>query len=1510
MKFGATIEANTFPPWRAYYLQYKALKKLISLIETASEFERARRSGGRGLTREHVAHKLRSPLFDGKWTFLKVAPAKLEAPSPSSALVSKAADFKVTASQLKQYFLRILDGELTKIANFVQFKRAELASECEILARRSSKVRTARGNAGAKESSPQSQETSGTGRARAKLEQVHTVISEFTSNVRGVQRLATFVELNYTGFFKILKKFDKKTARVVLGARDLPPPKSLSPPSSPSSSRAASSLVPFMLRVDRTQLLARAMMTMVTKWSTAHRSISHLRQRQDKVSAEIGAAFKLGRKALRKLGHGRSKDEVNASIKSMQQDDDDGAAVGGIGENRVSESDGAESSDGENSGVLRRSMLALPSTDSSSTGRVLERHKHRVFQSMFNEVVQVLETSDPDTAEGVEMLMLAHKALFSSNLATGDHSSSEDGEQGDGIDFGKGGPTMMTLRRRKLRELSSVAEGPGDDLLGGEGDDQALRHSESNNGDGGTVVEVRGLSLDALSEPGVGTGDAGNDDSSSGATSWSSWSSFSSTGDSVISKGSAASAGSNSSSRMAGGGKRHCCGWYFACCCLRRYCATKSRRRRTRQHFVRSCKYFWCKDIASRIPRPSVLTWGPGAPMPGGYVIRRDLLPDVISGIVIAIFGIPQSLAYAALVGLDPGAGLYAVIVPSLVYPIMGWSRVGAIGPMSVPCLYMGAVADTLLMGNALDDEVLMEQRWALVTGMAFWSGLICCLLSLFRMAELVDFMSEPVLKGFAAASGLLVSLHTLDDLMGVKLQKLPTDDSPWQIIALGNEVKELVLSVRNAVGIVVLTSVCLVAWYVCCKCGASKIQKAMKEETALEEASMTAEAGEKSSEGSGLGPLENYSGGGSVADGSNGQDKEDVRAASDVYGHEGDDHATVENDDASPVKAITPRRSPRTVAILKCLVVFYRIFPPLVILALTGILVGAGLCGFRSADPSLMTLGSGNAASASGNVMNSSQISENTALASGASLPATLYQESAEFLLRCPQKISTLGQNADIEYRPTGSGIGIKEILSDTPPVDFAGSDTMEPVPGLIDAKGNGADAFAEDLAYFPSAATAVAIIANVPLHSSSNGGSGSGGQSRSAATAVDNILPLSLTHETLALIFSGIITKWNDPRIAATNRNFALLLPDRQIVPVVRNDSSGTTAIFVRALSAFAANGGSATSAAFSSNVDVANPLLPVWPDRASSPSSSSAPEFLRATRSAGVIESVISTPNSISYVSAGDAFRAIRASNGGAQSSYIRQVSLSPTESTVGVFPTKESITAAMTAAGASVGDIDSFAALMQDFNTSRFDLLNSAVLSDAKSWPISSFTYMMFRRSASSSRELPRSGNAPPSCVPRRTTALYFIWLLSSPVVEDLSAELDFVLLPKTYRNHLIDALTSKDGLKCPGTDEQALDTISSRVAIESFARLSERNYTLLCPALDDLSDGSNGKSDGSLVCRGMQMVGWLPDLFSGGVVLPDLTSLNVIAPSLPLAFLIMIEHILNANLYAGMIKGKA
>ena len=150
------------------------------------------------------------------------------------------------------------------------------------------------------------------------------------------------------------------------------------------------------------------------------------------------------------------------------------------------------------------------------------------------------------------------------------------------------------------------------------------------------------------------------------------------------------------------------------------------------------------------IPSPSILKWLP-------KYHKKYFSNDVISSICISIFGIPQALAYASLIGIDPGAGLYAVIFPAILYPIMGWSRTAAIGPMSVPCLYMGAIADELgYLPNTTD-------RWNVVIAMAFWSGVFCSLLGLLKMAALVDFVSQPVLKGFAAASGILVSLHTVD---------------------------------------------------------------------------------------------------------------------------------------------------------------------------------------------------------------------------------------------------------------------------------------------------------------------------------------------------------------------------------------------------------------------------------------------------------------------------------------------------------------------------------------------------------------------------------------------------------------------------------------------------------------------------------------------------------------------------------------------------------------------------
>ena len=66
---------------------------------------------------------------------------------------------------------------------------------------------------------------------------------------------------------------------------------------------------------------------------------------------------------------------------------------------------------------------------------------------------------------------------------------------------------------------------------------------------------------------------------------------------------------------------------------------------------------------------------------------RADLAGDVIAGIIVTIMLVPQSMAYAQLAGLPPQAGLYASIVPLIIYGLLGSSRMLAVGPVAIVSL-------------------------------------------------------------------------------------------------------------------------------------------------------------------------------------------------------------------------------------------------------------------------------------------------------------------------------------------------------------------------------------------------------------------------------------------------------------------------------------------------------------------------------------------------------------------------------------------------------------------------------------------------------------------------------------------------------------------------------------------------------------------------------------------------------------------------------------------------------
>ncbi len=73
-----------------------------------------------------------------------------------------------------------------------------------------------------------------------------------------------------------------------------------------------------------------------------------------------------------------------------------------------------------------------------------------------------------------------------------------------------------------------------------------------------------------------------------------------------------------------------------------------------------------------------------------GYT-RRDLVGDATAGVITAILLVPQGIAFAMLAGLPPQAGLYASILPMMVYALLGTSRTLSVGPVSVAAIMVAS---------------------------------------------------------------------------------------------------------------------------------------------------------------------------------------------------------------------------------------------------------------------------------------------------------------------------------------------------------------------------------------------------------------------------------------------------------------------------------------------------------------------------------------------------------------------------------------------------------------------------------------------------------------------------------------------------------------------------------------------------------------------------------------------------------------------------------------------------
>lgn len=136
---------------------------------------------------------------------------------------------------------------------------------------------------------------------------------------------------------------------------------------------------------------------------------------------------------------------------------------------------------------------------------------------------------------------------------------------------------------------------------------------------------------------------------------------------------------------------------------------------------------------------------------------------DLLAGLTVGVMLIPMGMAYAVLAGVPPIYGLYAGLVPPLVYAFFGTSRHLAVGPVAIDMLIVAAGVGVLAEGDGARYVALAIVLAALV-------GIMQIAMAAARLGFAVNFLSRPVIVGFTTAAPLIIGFSQLGNLLGIEL--------------------------------------------------------------------------------------------------------------------------------------------------------------------------------------------------------------------------------------------------------------------------------------------------------------------------------------------------------------------------------------------------------------------------------------------------------------------------------------------------------------------------------------------------------------------------------------------------------------------------------------------------------------------------------------------------------------------------------------------------------------------
>ena len=164
----------------------------------------------------------------------------------------------------------------------------------------------------------------------------------------------------------------------------------------------------------------------------------------------------------------------------------------------------------------------------------------------------------------------------------------------------------------------------------------------------------------------------------------------------------------------------------------------------------------------------TVWHWVPGLQTLANYR-KQWLVHDALAGLALSAVLVPVGMGYAQASGVDPIYGLYATIIPLLVYALFGPSRILVLGPDSTLAAVIAAVILPLSAGAP-------ERAAPLAALLALLVGGFSLLIGLVRLGMLADLLSKPIRIGFLNAIAVTVLVGQTPKVLGfsVEAESLP----------------------------------------------------------------------------------------------------------------------------------------------------------------------------------------------------------------------------------------------------------------------------------------------------------------------------------------------------------------------------------------------------------------------------------------------------------------------------------------------------------------------------------------------------------------------------------------------------------------------------------------------------------------------------------------------------------------------------------------------------------------